>query len=66
LDDEALEPLYEAFPENLVLFIHPHYGLGNESFKNTGHSLPLALGFPFETTTQVGRVMPCFPRTAQL
>lgn len=57
LDDEALEPLYEAFPENLVLFIHPHYGLGNESFKNTGHSLPLALGFPFETTTQVARMI---------
>ena len=53
LDDEILEPVWEALQEtNLVVFIHPHYGVDSKSFgdKANGHVLPLALGFPFETT----------------
>lgn len=53
LDDEALEPVWEALQKaDLVVFIHPHYGVDSKSFGNrvNGHVLPLALGFPFETT----------------
>jgi aminocarboxymuconate-semialdehyde decarboxylase len=53
LDDEALEPVWEALQKsNLVIFIHPHYGVDSKAFgdRANGHVLPLALGFPFETT----------------
>ena len=54
LDDPALEPLWAALAETgLVVFLHPHYGLGAQAWgpRDNGHVLPLALGFPFETTT---------------
>jgi aminocarboxymuconate-semialdehyde decarboxylase len=54
LDDPALEPLWAALAETgLVVFLHPHYGVGNQTWGplDNGHVLPLALGFPFETTT---------------
>ncbi|KAF9247367.1 amidohydrolase 2 [Melanogaster broomeanus] len=60
LDDEALEPVWEALQEsNLVTFIHPHYGVDSAAFgdKPNGHVLPLALGFPFETTIAVTRLV---------
>lgn len=45
LDDPRLEPLYEAAEKHgLVLFIHPHYGVGNDTFGDCGHSLFLAFG----------------------
>lgn len=54
LDDEALEPVWEAIANaGLVVFLHPHYGVaeGKEwGEKDNGHVLPLALGFPMETT----------------
>lgn len=53
LDDDALEPLWEALSrEELVVFLHPHYGVDGKAWgeKDNGHVLPLALGFPFETT----------------
>mmetsp|Transcript_225 Transcript_225/g.205 ORF Transcript_225/g.205 Transcript_225/m.205 type:complete len:325 (-) Transcript_225:199-1173(-) len=56
LDDLSLEPLWKAFESHhLTVFVHPHYGVGNEHFAGTGHSLMLALGFPFETTVAVSR-----------
>jgi len=40
-----LDAIYEAVERlSLVIFIHPHYGVGNEHFGGTGHSLFLALG----------------------
>lgn len=53
LDDDALEPVWEALArEQLVVFLHPHYGVDAAwGDKDNGHVLPLALGFPFETTT---------------
>jgi hypothetical protein len=54
LDDPALEPLWAALAETgLVVFLHPHYGIGAQEWgpHDNGHVLPLALGFPFETTT---------------
>ncbi|KAH7931191.1 amidohydrolase 2 [Leucogyrophana mollusca] len=60
LDDEALEPVWEALQEaNLVIFLHPHYGVDSKAFgeKSNGHVLPLALGFPFETTISITRLI---------
>ena len=54
LDDPALEPLWAALAETgLVVFLHPHYGVGAQAWgtRDNGHVLPLALGFTFETTT---------------
>lgn len=53
LDDEALDPVWSAISEaGLTVFLHPHYGIPQETWggKNNGHVLPLALGFPMETT----------------
>ena len=58
LDDPALEQVYSALAENdMPVFLHPHYGVGNEHFEGTGHSLFLALGFPFETTVATSRLI---------
>ena len=53
LDDERLEPLFAKLAEKkLMIFLHPHYGITPSLFgeRDNGHVLPLALGFPFETT----------------
>lgn len=58
LDDERLTPLWAALEETgLVTFLHPHYGVGGEHFHGTGHALALALGFPFETSVAVSRLI---------
>ncbi len=41
----------------LMIFVHPHYGLANEALSGYGHAMPLALGFPFETTAAVARLI---------
>ena len=53
LDDEELEPVWGEIERNgLVVFLHPHYGVPSSMWggRDSGHVLPLALGFPFETT----------------
>jgi aminocarboxymuconate-semialdehyde decarboxylase len=55
LDDARMDPLWEALEqEGLPVFVHPHYGLPSEVFgprrEESGHVLPLSLGFPLETT----------------
>ena len=55
LDDPALAPVWRALQEaQLLIFVHPHYGLPKEVYgprqSESGHVLPLALGFPMETT----------------
>ncbi|KAI0315386.1 hypothetical protein OF83DRAFT_1062242 [Amylostereum chailletii] len=60
LDDPALEPLWAALSKaGLVIFLHPHYGVGAQQWGplDNGHVLPLALGFPFETTTAITRLI---------
>ncbi|KZT29337.1 amidohydrolase 2 [Neolentinus lepideus HHB14362 ss-1] len=60
LDDEALEPVWEALArEGLVVFLHPHYGIPSSEWgeRENGHVLPLALGFPFETTIATTRLI---------
>jgi predicted TIM-barrel fold metal-dependent hydrolase len=61
LDDPNLLPIFEAIAEaGLVIFLHPHYGLPNSVYgpraEEYGHVLPLALGFPMETTITVTRM----------
>ncbi|EJD01014.1 amidohydrolase 2 [Fomitiporia mediterranea MF3/22] len=63
LDDERLEPVWEALAtSNLVVFLHPHYGLSAGApdlfgERDNGHVLPLALGFPMETTAAITRLI---------
>lgn len=61
LDDPALDAVWKALESTQTLvFLHPHYGLPNEVYgplaNNYGHVLPLALGFPVETTIAVARM----------
>lgn len=66
LDDPALEPVWAKAAElQLVLFLHPHYGVGADASlpaglwgsQDNGHVLPLALGFPFETAAATTRLI---------
>lgn len=62
LDDPMLEAVWAALQETkTLLFLHPHYGLPNEVYGpragEYGHVLPLALGFPMETTIAVARML---------
>ncbi|TFK92829.1 amidohydrolase 2 [Polyporus arcularius HHB13444] len=60
LDDEALDPVWAALEKaGLVVFLHPHYGVDKNAWgeKENGHVLPLALGFPFETTIATTRLI---------
>jgi len=53
LDDPNLDPIWSELEKyKLMAFIHPHYGIGKDAYGEleNGHVLPLALGFPFETT----------------
>lgn len=54
---ELRDVLHAISDEGFTIFLHPHYGVGNEHFHDSGHSLFLALGFPFETTICVSRLI---------
>jgi predicted TIM-barrel fold metal-dependent hydrolase len=58
LDDPGFEPIWQAAAElGLFVFINPHYGIGHQLFPDTGLALLLALGFPFETSIAVARLI---------
>ncbi|XP_014562372.1 hypothetical protein COCVIDRAFT_32820 [Bipolaris victoriae FI3] len=62
LDDAKLDPVYAALEKHQQLvFLHPHYGLPASVYgpraSEYGHVLPLALGFPLETTIAVSRML---------
>jgi aminocarboxymuconate-semialdehyde decarboxylase len=58
LDDPALDPVWAAAErDGMMIFVHPHYGLGNEAMAGYGHAMALALGFPFETTAAIARLI---------
>ncbi|KAK6593362.1 amidohydrolase [Botrytis cinerea] len=62
LDDPSLLPIFkELAANNFPIFLHPHYGLPTSVFgprgNDYGHVLPLALGFPMETTIAVTRMI---------
>ncbi|ERS98313.1 uracil-5-carboxylate decarboxylase [Sporothrix schenckii 1099-18] len=61
LDDPALIPVYRALADaNLPIFLHPNYGLPAPVWGRRGGDygqvLPLALGFPMETTIALTRL----------
>ncbi|KAJ3326952.1 hypothetical protein HDU93_002181, partial [Gonapodya sp. JEL0774] len=60
LDDPEFEPVFAKAAElGLPIFVHPHYGIPTETFgtMQNGHVLSLALGFPFETTISISRLI---------
>ena len=58
LDHDNMRDVLSAIADaGFMVFLHPHYGVGNEHFHDTGHALFLALGFPFETTVAVSRLI---------
>lgn len=64
LDDDHLDPVWKSLEgTETLLFLHPHYGLPDDAFggfnvtSRYGHVLPLALGFPLETTIAVARMI---------
>jgi aminocarboxymuconate-semialdehyde decarboxylase len=58
LDDPDLDPLWQVLSARRIpLLLHPHYGLGLSEMDGFGHALPLALAFPFETTTALARLV---------
>lgn len=58
LADPALDPVWEALErEALPLLVHPHYLVGRDELQGFGHAFPVALGFPFETTVAVARLV---------
>ena len=60
LDDPAKDPMWRAAEESgLTVFVHPHYGLGSAAEMGTdyGHSMLLALGFPFDTSAAIARLV---------
>ncbi|KAL8851480.1 MAG: hypothetical protein Q9221_003580 [Calogaya cf. arnoldii] len=64
LDDRALSPIWMALDNwKMMIFLHPHYGLPPELYgpraAEYGHVLPLALGFPLETTIAFTRMWLC-------
>lgn len=62
LDDPNLDPIYAVLEsQDQPIFLHPHYGLPSSVYgpraNDYGHVLPLALGFPLETTIAVTRML---------
>ncbi len=58
LDAPEVAPIWAALERaGLPVFLHPHYGLGYDEMTGRGHAMPLALGFPFETTAAAVRLI---------
>ncbi len=58
LDDPGLDPFWDELARlDLPLFIHPVNGVALESLRGYRHTLPVGLGFPFETTIAVTRLI---------
>lgn len=57
-DDVRLSSLWaELERAELPLFVHPHEGVALDRLAGYGNSLPLALGFPFETTIAMTKLV---------
>lgn len=58
LDDAALEPVWDALETTgLPLLLHPHHALAMDELGGFGHALPVAVGFPLETTVALARLV---------
>lgn len=57
-DDEGLEPVWELLEQRTVpLFVHPNYGVAMDDLAGTDHAFPVGIGFPFETTIAIARLV---------
>lgn len=57
-DDPRLSDVWAALERHdLTVLVHPHYGVGVEETDGYGHSLQLALSFPFETTLALTKLV---------
>lgn len=58
LDDARMDPIWAALEQHAVpVLLHPHYALGYDWMAGHGHAMPLALAFPFETSTAATRMV---------
>jgi aminocarboxymuconate-semialdehyde decarboxylase len=58
LEDSRLDGVWAALERTgLPLFVHPHSAAAVEDLRGWDHVLPLALGFPFETSIAVARLV---------
>lgn len=58
LDDASLDPVWDALQASeKALFVHPHYCIGRDELVGQGYVLPIALGFPFETSVAIARLV---------
>lgn len=58
IDDSALDPLWETLEVTaLPVLLHPHYTVAGEELTGYGHAFPVAMGFPFETTVALARLV---------
>lgn len=57
-DAPELDPVWAALEQTgLPLLIHPHYGLALDQLEGFGHAMPVAVGFPLETTVCLARLI---------
>jgi len=57
-DDPELEDFWAALSaKQLPLFMHPHYGCAMDALGGFGHALPVALGFTFESSIAISRLI---------
>ena len=58
LISSSRESFWAAMSELAIpLLIHPHYAAAADQLKGFGHALPVAVGFPFETTIALARLV---------
>lgn len=57
-DDSRLDPVWAALDQTgTPVLIHPHHGSGMDELEGFGHALPVAVGFPLETTIALARMI---------
>ena len=57
-DDTRLDPVWAALDQTgTPVLIHPHHGSGMEELEGFGHAMPVAVGFPLETTIALARLI---------
>jgi len=58
LDDPDLGPLWAVIEATgLPVFVHPHHTAAADDLDGYGHAFPVGIGFPFETTIALARMI---------
>lgn len=57
-DDPELNPLWSVLERaRTPIFVHPHHTAAAEDLEGFGHAFPVGIGFPFETTIALSRLV---------